>query len=51
MKFYVKTIMRGEFPSGRDTTLYEVPENVYDEVVEILLKNGKEVISEEDECK
>lgn len=39
MNFYVKLIMEGEFPSGRDLSLFEVPEEVYDKVVRILNEN------------
>ena len=43
MKYIIKTILKGAFPSGEDTEVYEVDEWVYDVIVETCLTHGKKV--------
>ena len=40
MKYYVKLIMRGAFPSGFDAEEYEVDEETYDKIMDILEEKG-----------
>ena len=40
MKYYIKTILKGAFPSGEDTEVYEVDEKIYQEIDELCQKCG-----------
>jgi hypothetical protein len=41
MKFYIKLTMEGHFPSGFETFNFEVPENIFDKVFDILKESDE----------
>lgn len=43
MKYFIKTRMEGEFPSGFDVEEYEVSGDLYSQIMAILVLYGKDL--------